>query len=31
MGDDVGALQSRETLLTSCDSSLHQFADLVEC
>ena len=31
MGDDVGALQSRETLLTSCDGSLHQFADLVEC
>ena len=31
MSDDVGALQGREALLTSCDGSLHQATDLIEC
>ena len=30
MCDDVGALQGREALLTSCDGSLHQGTDLIE-
>ena len=30
MSDDVGALQGREALLTSCDGSLHQGTDLIE-
>ena len=31
MSDDVGALQGREALLTSCDGSIHQGTDLIEC
>ena len=31
MRDDVGALQGREALLTSCDGSLHQGTDSIEC
>ena len=31
MSDDVGALQGREALLTSCDGGLHQATDLIEC
>ena len=30
MSNDVGALQGREALLTSCDGSLHQVTDLIE-
>ena len=31
MSDDVGALQGREALLTSCDGLLHQGTDSIEC
>ena len=31
MSDDVGALQGREALLTSCDGSLHQGTDSIKC
>jgi hypothetical protein len=31
VSDNVGALQGREALLTSCDGSIHQGTDLIEC
>ena len=31
MSDDVGALQGREALLTSCDGSIHQGTDSIKC